>query len=149
MATGVRLMDFAIIPRILLAKLERDAERRIHLNVLLSTILVVIVSFFLLQYKHVLEFVPHFCVAQAVFGIPCPGCGMTRSVLAFLAGDVGRAWSMNPTGPVLCVVTAFQVPLRCLVLIGRCRSRTAFITARTFTAVIVLFLMGNWLAHIL
>jgi hypothetical protein len=140
-------MEFAIIPRLLLEKLERDSERQIHLNVLLSTILLIIAAFFLVRYRSVLELVPRVCVAQALFGIPCPGCGITRSVLALLAGDVRQAWLHNPAGPVLCAATASQVPLRCLVLIDRFPSRIAFITSRMVTVVLMLFLMVNWLTR--
>jgi hypothetical protein len=142
-------MDFAIIPRMLLEKLECESERRIHLNVLLSTALLFMAAFILVRHKNVLELVPHVCVAQALFGIPCPGCGITRSALAFLTGNIGQAWSMNPAGPVLCATTAFQVPLRCLVLTGKCESRIALNTSRFFTAVVVTFLIGNWLTCIL
>jgi hypothetical protein len=34
-------------------------------------------------------------------GVPCPTCGMTRSVVMALHGDFGPAWQMAPGGPVL------------------------------------------------
>lgn len=142
-------MNVAIIPRILLDKLEHDSERRVHLNVLLSAILLFIAAAFLIRYQNVLSLLPHICLAQTLFGIPCPGCGVTRSALAFLAGDVGRAWTLNPSGPVLCAATAFQVPLRSLVLIGACGSRAVVITSQAMTSVVVTVLIVNWLVHIL
>ncbi len=36
------------------------------------------------------------CWMKAIFGLPCPGCGMTRAWLALFRGDVGRAFGMNP-----------------------------------------------------
>lgn len=36
------------------------------------------------------------CPFRFLFGVSCPGCGMTRAWLAFLTGDVGRAFAMNP-----------------------------------------------------
>ncbi len=34
-------------------------------------------------------------------GLPCPTCGMTRSLVMALHGQIGRAWHMAPGGPVL------------------------------------------------
>jgi len=40
--------------------------------------------------------VPVFCPFEAVTGIPCPGCGMTRAMLSLIAGDIGSASASNP-----------------------------------------------------
>jgi hypothetical protein len=45
------------------------------------------------------------CPLRTVTGVPCPLCGMTTSVKATLAGDLGRALAANPAG-VLAVVLA-------------------------------------------
>lgn len=34
-------------------------------------------------------------------GLPCPTCGMTRSIVMSLHGELGRAWHIAPAGPVL------------------------------------------------
>ncbi len=36
------------------------------------------------------------CVVTWLCGIPCPGCGMTRAVLALLRLDVAAAFSYHP-----------------------------------------------------
>ncbi len=36
------------------------------------------------------------CVFTAVLGIPCPGCGMTRALLAALRLDLAAAFSLHP-----------------------------------------------------
>jgi hypothetical protein len=38
------------------------------------------------------------CVVQAVAGLPCPGCGVTRSLLALGAGDLRTAVHANLGG---------------------------------------------------
>ncbi len=40
------------------------------------------------------------CPFLQVTGAPCPGCGMTRSCLAFLQGDFPEVLHQNPFGPV-------------------------------------------------
>lgn len=41
------------------------------------------------------------CVFRALFGVRCPGCGMTHAVLAALQGDLHRARRHNPFVVVL------------------------------------------------
>lgn len=36
------------------------------------------------------------CVTQRLLGIPCPGCGMTRSFMLVLQGKFMEAWEMHP-----------------------------------------------------
>ena len=36
------------------------------------------------------------CPAKRLFGVPCPGCGMTRAVRLLLHGDVASATAMHP-----------------------------------------------------
>lgn len=39
------------------------------------------------------------CPAQSLLGISCPGCGMTRAVVALLSGHWGRAMQLHPLAP--------------------------------------------------
>ena len=36
------------------------------------------------------------CPIRTIFGIRCPGCGMTHALVALLRGDVRRAIQFNP-----------------------------------------------------
>jgi hypothetical protein len=36
------------------------------------------------------------CVFKATYGVPCPGCGMTRSYIHFLSGDIEGALYYHP-----------------------------------------------------
>ncbi len=38
------------------------------------------------------------CPVRAFFGIPCPGCGLTRSCLSILMGRFRTAFRFNPAG---------------------------------------------------
>jgi hypothetical protein len=44
---------------------------------------------------------PVVCPSRLLFGASCPGCGMTRSVLLTLGGDLRGALGVNPAGPFL------------------------------------------------
>lgn len=41
------------------------------------------------------------CAFKEAFGVPCPTCGMTRSLLLSLHGQITEALSLNPGGPLL------------------------------------------------
>lgn len=56
-----------------------------------------------------------FCVVQRLFGIRCPGCGVTRSITALLHGDLAAALSANVAGPVVCA--HFLVQLLCFAVV--------------------------------
>ncbi len=38
------------------------------------------------------------CVTKRIWGIPCPSCGSTRSVLAIVNGNIPDAFYYNPLG---------------------------------------------------
>ncbi|MGE5644351.1 MAG: DUF2752 domain-containing protein [Acidobacteriota bacterium] len=40
------------------------------------------------------------CLLRRAAGIPCPTCGMTRSVVLTLRGDPAAAFAINPAGPL-------------------------------------------------
>ena len=49
-----------------------------------------------------------FCPSVIVAGLPCPGCGMTRSIIFLLQGQVARSVYVHPMG-IIVVITALYV----------------------------------------
>jgi hypothetical protein len=47
------------------------------------------------------------CSFHERFGLPCPTCGLTRSVVLTLHGQVERAWRIAPGGPALTLGVLF------------------------------------------
>lgn len=47
------------------------------------------------------------CLFKQRFGISCPTCGMTRSVVLTLHGEAGTAWQLNPGGPIAVLTTLY------------------------------------------
>lgn len=41
------------------------------------------------------------CPMAELWGVPCPGCGLTRAALALAAGDLAGAIGMHPLSPLL------------------------------------------------
>ncbi len=50
------------------------------------------------------------CIVRNVTGVPCPGCGTTRSVMHVLHGDMQDALMSNPLG-LLAVAALSVLPL--------------------------------------
>jgi hypothetical protein len=55
---------------------------------------------------------PELCMTRRMWGLDCPGCGMTRCFISLAHGDFAAAWSHNPAGPLLFAIMAFQIPFR-------------------------------------
>lgn len=53
--------------------------------------------------------IPVFCPFEALTGIPCPGCGMTRAMLSLIAGNPGDAAVHNPFCFFLLFVVAASI----------------------------------------
>lgn len=53
---------------------------------------------------------PETCQFHRLFGLDCPGCGLTRSFIHISHGELMAAWQLNPLGLVLYTYVALQVP---------------------------------------
>ncbi len=53
---------------------------------------------------------PGLCTAQRIFGIDCPGCGLTRSFISLAHGDLARACHFNAVGVLFFLFVAAQIP---------------------------------------
>ncbi|UEA58283.1 DUF2752 domain-containing protein [Gordonia otitidis] len=54
---------------------------------------------------------PDVCPFRIMTGLPCPGCGLTRSWTHLMHGDVAGAIALNVFGPITMAVTAIAVVL--------------------------------------
>ena len=55
---------------------------------------------------------PELCTLRATTGIPCPGCGLTRSLVAAVKGDWSSSFAYHRIGPVLFVYLILQAAYR-------------------------------------
>ncbi|WLP89897.1 DUF2752 domain-containing protein [Gordonia sp. NB41Y] len=52
---------------------------------------------------------PELCLFRRLTGLPCPGCGLTRSWVMTAHGDLGQAFSFNLFGPLTFAAAALVV----------------------------------------
>jgi hypothetical protein len=52
---------------------------------------------------------PSLCPFKVMTGLPCPGCGMTRSVVTLLHGDLRTSLYFHPLGVVMVAICAALV----------------------------------------
>lgn len=58
------------------------------------------------------------CPTRALFGVPCPGCGLTRASAALLRLDLVSVWRFHPLAPVLVPLVLFLLLRTTLVYAG-------------------------------
>lgn len=109
-------MEIAIIPRFIIRKFISNETNQIHVNIMITSTLVIIVLLFWHSHSSHLLSIPHFCVFQQLLNMPCPGCGLTRSIFAVAEGNILSAWKFNPAGLFLFFYFFAQIPSRIIAL---------------------------------
>lgn len=60
------------------------------------------------------------CPVRLTFGVPCPGCGGTRAILAALRGDFATSMQLHPlAAPLLVLIVPSVLLVVRSVLLGR------------------------------
>jgi hypothetical protein len=58
------------------------------------------------------------CASQAIFGRPCPMCGLTRALAALERGDAETARTLNPLALPVAALLAAEIGWRLAILLG-------------------------------
>ncbi|HEX7681730.1 MAG TPA: DUF2752 domain-containing protein [Thermoanaerobaculia bacterium] len=89
-----------------------------------------------------------FCLFHLAFGVECPGCGITRSVLALFAGRVSESWQIQRAG---IAVAVYFLALAILALLETLRRVGPHAAARfrwSADRCFAVILIANWLCRI-
>ena len=87
---------------------------------------------------------PDLCPIKALTHIPCPGCGISRSLVCTAHGELSRAFVLHPLGPVFFVILAGFVVLRFFPKLQPSTKRI-----NHWAGVLVVLLLSLWIVRLL
>ena len=87
---------------------------------------------------------PPTCLARDLFGVECPGCGLTRSFVNLAHGDWTASLRCHRIGWLLMLMVLLQVPYRIHALRNRGKSLLSPTMASWIGPVLLALLAGNW-----
>jgi len=68
---------------------------------------------------------PGVCLSRRWFGLDCPGCGMTRSLVSLVHGDFAAAWRYHRLGWLVGLAAVVQAGVRVAALVSLRRQQIA------------------------
>ena len=89
--------------------------------------------------------IPKTCLTHDIFGVDCPGCGLTRSFVHIVHLDWKVSWDMHRLGWLMFLATLLQIPYRAQALLSKNGSIVPVSLAKTFGSVLIVLLLVNWL----
>jgi hypothetical protein len=90
-----------------------DASRGPHLVVLAACASILVAALILVPSGDAITIgrftVPTLCTFRQATGVPCPGCGLTRSVVAAVHGDWGSSYTYHHLGLIVLAYIMTQI----------------------------------------
>ena len=91
---------------------------------------------------------PSLCGSRTLFGIECPGCGLTRSFITLAGGDLQQSLHFHRLGWLLALAIVAQFPYRTYSLL-ELRHRVVYRTwPKWFGYFLIAALILNWLLKV-
>jgi hypothetical protein len=91
---------------------------------------------------------PQTCASRIWFGLRCPGCGLTRSIIHLAEGDWRASWHDHRLGGVMAALIALQIPYRWLALRRPGHTLIAPRLHAVFAYTLITLLVSNWLVDL-
>lgn len=91
---------------------------------------------------------PGTCMSHELFGVDCPGCGLTRSFILIAHGRFAESMRFHRLGILLYSFFLLQAAYRvyCLAKGPRPTPRALIMLQRVVPAIIIFLLIANWIA---
>lgn len=143
-------MEISIIPRWILKYLASDYERQNDVSILMSNLLLIMVFvFFKNPLLGIINFIPHFCLFDKIFGIECPVCGTTRSFCELSNGNWSNALKLNSSSFFVAFFFMFQVPLRIFSLSTKNMNQGVNLLSKYLGNMILAIILILWILKVL
>ena len=142
-----------------LAQRDADRLRRMrerHWTMLAVSVLIVVLAFVMetrtdgrVSFAGMSRFpLPELCSSRILFGATCPGCGLTRSIIALAVGDLATSLRYHRVGWLIALALVLQIPYRLYAL----RELRIEIRQRSwpkwFGILLIAALLINWFADV-
>ena len=135
-------MEIDVCPRWILTRFRVPERSQNHFAILISTLVILLLV-------PLVPHVPHFCLMKKVLGIPCPGCGISHSVMAAFRLDMTKAWLANPAGIGVAMLFAFQIIARPLAIARPRAARVVSSISQYGSNFSVIVLFAVWVYRVL
>ncbi|QDV49790.1 hypothetical protein Enr17x_18110 [Gimesia fumaroli] len=93
--------------------------------------------------------IPELCGSRAIFGVSCPGCGLTRSFIALADGNLAASFQQNRIGWIMALTLIAQIPYRIYMMCQPPLSVMDLRWPKWFGTLLIAILIGNWLSKAL
>ncbi len=140
-------MEISIVPNFVIRKITDNSIQQINWNVLISTIIIILSALFIKL--TVFDFIPHFCIIKKATGLPCPGCGIIRSISYLSEYRFIDSLRINPNGILILLGLVLQIPLRIIALIDEKKMNTVATISRYITHIIITTLLFFWMYQVI
>lgn len=101
------------------ARPDNRGAKVLHWSLLLASVIVITAAILLevrgrerVAFPLMDRSLPQLCYWRVMFGIDCPGCGLTRCFICCAHGDLPSAWGYNPVGVFLFGTVVLQLAYR-------------------------------------
>jgi hypothetical protein len=91
---------------------------------------------------------PEVCQSKILFGLDCPGCGLTRSFVHLAHGNVPASLAVHPLGWLVALFVVAQFPYRAWALKTHSPAPLGERTPWIITGVLFALLFATWLARL-
>lgn len=119
-----------------------DRSQRVRRVLCITGVLAAILSGYYLLVSMTPIVIP--CVFHEITGLLCPGCGVTRMLLAISRGEFVEAFGYNPALFVLLPVLAADLFWYTYLYIRYGRVKSRIHSAVMWTAIVILLVFGVW-----
>jgi hypothetical protein len=141
-------MEICLIPHCIIKRISKNDLQQINWNIFISSLLTLIV-FLLISFEPIIEKIPHVCLIKYLFGIPCPGCGIIRSIQSLYRLNIADSIAYNPNGILIIFSIFAQIPLRLFAILDDNQMVIVNKISLIFSRVILITLFVFWIFQLL
>ena len=134
-------MEISFIPLFILNRITNNDILKIHFDILFSNILIVL--FILSGSISIISTMPHFCLIDNIFQVPCPGCGITSGIIG-----ITTLKNISLGAVIIFIVLILQIPLRSIAIYNTNYSKCVIKLSKYFNNIAIFSLLFIYIIKI-